>query len=100
MENTKHTPGPWKIQPHTTVDKEFTVGPAIMDYDDVDHDQQDANARLISAAPNQHEAHYINLGDLEMLRMAIAAGDPKKELLLRTDDMIKRTRAAIAKATA
>lgn len=48
----KHTPGPWEIEPHSTIDKCFNVGPGIsIDYDDVDHEEQDANARLVSAAP-------------------------------------------------
>ena len=47
----QHTPGPWLIQSHTMADKEFTVGPAIIDYDDVDHDEQEANAKLIASAP-------------------------------------------------
>ena len=83
MENTKHTPGPWVIAPHTTVNKEFTVGPAIMDYDDVDHDQQEANARLIAASPDyaaaveQMLAHEQAGGDgwwkgFEMLKAAHA----------------------------
>jgi hypothetical protein len=51
-----HTPGPWKIQRHTLADKEFSVGPATIAYDDVDHDEQDANAALIAAAPELLEA--------------------------------------------
>lgn len=58
-----------------------------------------ANARLIASAPEQHEAHSINLGDLEKLAKAIESGDPKAELLLLVQDLTDRTRAAIARAT-
>ena len=53
---TKHTSEPWLIQSHTMADKEFTVGPATLNYDDVDHDEQEANAKLIAAAPNMFTA--------------------------------------------
>lgn len=54
--NTKHTPTPWEIEPHTMVDKEFSVGPFTLDYDDVDHDEQDANAEFMVRAVNSHDA--------------------------------------------
>lgn len=34
-------------------------------------------------------------GGLELLRMAIDAGDPKSELLLRVDDLLKESRASL-----
>lgn len=34
------------------VDKCFYAGPARIDYDDVCHEKQDANAHLIAAAPD------------------------------------------------
>lgn len=34
-------------------------------------------------------------GGLELLRMAIDAGDPKPELLLRVDDLLKESRASL-----
>lgn len=46
------TAGPWKIEPHDDCDKSFRVGPVIIDYDDVDHDEEDANAKLVRALRN------------------------------------------------
>jgi hypothetical protein len=56
---TKHTPGPWKIEPHHPGDKDLLIFPAYtwVDYDDVDHEQQMANARLIAAAPELLEEY-------------------------------------------
>ena len=39
----------------------------------------------------------VREGDLVMLRRAIEEGDPKAELLVRVNDMLRETRAAIAK---
>lgn len=39
------------------------------------------------------------VGDLVMLRRAIEAGDPRDGLFVRIDDMLRETRAAIAKAS-
>ena len=53
-----HTPGPWTIEPIHRLDSEIIItepGVAI-DYDDVDHKEQEANARLIAAAPDLLEA--------------------------------------------
>lgn len=49
-----HTPGPWTVEPFDGSDKEITiVEPAVwVDYDDVNHEEQAANARLIAAAPD------------------------------------------------
>lgn len=49
-----HSPLPWSIEPHTTVDKRFAIiGAGVyVDYDDVDHAEQDANAALIIRAVN------------------------------------------------
>lgn len=56
------------------------------------------NARLIAAAPELLGAHEDREGDLVMLRKAIEAGDPMAELFFRIDDMLRETRAVIAKA--
>lgn len=40
----------------------------------------------------------VRAGDLFMLRKAIEAGDPKAELLVRVEDMLRETRAVLAKA--
>lgn len=91
---TKHTPGPWRLS------KEYVFGPDKSVVATVFRElpAEEANAKLIAAAPDQHEAHSINLGDLEMLAKAIEAGDPKAELTMRVSDLVIRTRAAIAKA--
>lgn len=39
----------------------------------------------------------VREGDLVMLRRAIEEGDPKAELLVRVNDMLRETRAAIAR---
>lgn len=57
-----------------------------------------ANARLIVAAPELLVELGVRVGDLVMLRRAIEEGDPKAELLFRIDDMLRETRAAVAKA--
>lgn len=57
-----------------------------------------ARAKLVAAAPTLLDQHDSNLVDLEMLRRAISEGDPKAELLIRVDDIVRRTKEAIAKA--
>lgn len=57
------------------------------------------DARLIASAPEllgQHEAHLV---DLELLLRAIKEGDPKSELEIRVQDIIRNKGAVIAKAT-
>ena len=54
----KRTPGKWEVQPHKSWHKEFTVGPVIIDYDDVDHNEQDANAAFIAACAGSAEAGW------------------------------------------
>lgn len=82
---SEHTPGPWRIEPHTQVDKCFYAGPARLDYDDVCHEEQDANAALIAAAP-----------DLLAACLAVAAEHDKySDVGLAT---IGKVQAAIAKA--
>lgn len=104
---TKHTPGPWtaisdaahpangritsEARPH--VAKVYALG---MEPDEVAM----ANAALIAAAPDLLAELDCRVGDLFLLKKAIEAGDPKAELLFRIEDMLKETKAAIAKATA
>ena len=105
----KHTPGPWAIAPHTTVDKEFTVGPAIMDYDDVDHEQQEANARLIAAAPDLFDAcnrtpNPIGTGTMSnyhIMLMAVVAlrNEGHMTLANELEAIQQHQKVAIAKAT-
>ena len=56
------------------------------------------HAPLIAAAPDLLKELDVRVGDLVMLRKAIEAGDPRRELFVRIDDMLRETRAAIAKA--
>lgn len=59
----------------------------------------DANARLITAAPEllgQIESAQV---DLDFLRTAIERDDPKAELLIRVTDLWKRNAVALAKVT-
>ena len=64
-EVTKHTAGPWVIQRHSNADKSFTVGPVMIDNDDVDHREAEANAQLVSAAPELLSAlkHMFSAAD-------------------------------------
>lgn len=94
----KHTAGPW----------EFT-GCAIsvpgMDVARVYHPTRidgatfNANGRLIAAAPELLDQHEADMEDLTLLLDAINEGDPKAELVIRVEDMKRRKRAAIARAT-
>lgn len=123
-ENTPHpegeskdgwTPGPWRMETvRTSCGVCHKVGPwphkwragetmSACIYDDYPSppegtDTMLANARLIAAAPDLVAHHSANEGDLVLLRMAVVAGDPKRELLIRIDDMMARTRAALARA--
>ena len=90
---TKHTPGPW----HYLVDPEgkFGIYPeggkflAITDYE--------ANARLIAAAPFQHDHHEMILGMVQEALRYLDSGDLQngRELLIA---IAGTSRAAIAKA--
>jgi hypothetical protein len=90
MLNTQHTPGPWKV--HTEGKKT-----GILTSDNVDHVatvhnlyRQEANARLIAAAPELLEALAVFLA-----QYASHSTDPDRE----ARPEIKLARAAIAKAT-
>ena len=109
-----HTPGPWEVRDHCYIDGVFDVYPThggkqpdvgswseICTIGDGAYEEcAEANARLIAAAPDLFSELQVREGDLVMLRRAIEEGDPKAELLFRIDDMIRETRAAIAKAEA
>lgn len=58
------------------------------------------NPGIFAAAPELYNELEVREGDLVMLLKAIEAGDPKAELLVRVGDMLRETRAALAKATA
>ncbi len=52
-----HTPGPWTIGKYDCYDKGISIPqPKVeIDFDDVNHGEQEANARLIAAAPEMFE---------------------------------------------
>ncbi len=54
MRERKYTRGPWTILNYCSADKWITIKePGVkIDYDDVDQQEQEANARLIAAAPD------------------------------------------------
>jgi hypothetical protein len=58
------------------------------------------NPNTFAAAPQLLEELDCRVGELVVLRKAIEAGDPKRELFIRIDDMLRQSREAIAKATA
>ena len=84
---SKFTKGPWEIDRHTMADKQFNVGPVIIDYDDVDHEEQDANARLVSAAPDL-------LVELKRMVEYYRHGETRPEAVAKIKDALK----AISKA--
>lgn len=82
--DTKHTPGPWFTNDagYLIVGGENFLVARVTSYDD---EETDANARLIAAAPQQHDA---------LLAVLYAPGFES------LDDATKNAvRAAIAKAT-
>jgi len=61
MSETKWTKGPWGIASFSKADKEISItdgfdGFCWVDYDDVDHEEMEANAHLIAASPDLYEA--------------------------------------------
>lgn len=113
-----HTATPWATEYQRRPDGSF--GQDIFDYtgeriatcawypvsllDGATATNREANADFIVRAVNSHDDILAELdcrvGDLVMLRKAIEAGDPRAELFVRIDDMLRETRAAIAKASA
>ena len=53
---------------------------------------------LIKAAPELLAQHEADIVDLDLLLMAIDAGDPSAELRIRVKDIIRRKADALAKA--
>lgn len=58
LHQPKFTRGNWKIHPFDSSNKDiFIQGPSVLvDYDDVDHEEQEANAHLIAASPQLYGA--------------------------------------------
>jgi hypothetical protein len=108
----KHTPTPWrttKTQPNVVCNSggdkwiaRATIGHSKSPRFIADADIAEANAAFIVKAVNCHDDLLNELevrdGDLYMLRKAVEAGDPKAELLVRIDTMIRETKIALAKA--
>lgn len=87
-----HTPGPWRIERVATLKSEWSIDdeygePIAITMPRLDEDQEDANARLIAAAPDL-------LAALEML----ADHAPSVFAGFRPADAYEQARAAIAKA--
>jgi len=105
MSKTAHTPGPWEFgkdrrwlfRDDLKADGNFSSSTILKINDDAFRPSE-ADAHLIAAAPDMYAELDVRVGDLVMLRKAIEAGDPKAEILIRIDDMLRETRAVIAKA--
>lgn len=100
MTETRHTPGPWLwgVRDNRTI--WFSAGdPVAGPHWQGEFPGTPADARLISAAPAMFGQHEANLTDLDLLRIAIKEGDPQAEIMMRIDDLIKRSRDAMARAT-
>ncbi len=67
--NEEHNPVPWRLIPPEPGDKVLIIpeAGAELDYDDVDHDEQLANAEFIVKACNNHAA------DQEKIRKLVEA---------------------------
>ena len=67
----QHTPGPWKVAGNSIVTENDTHCIAVIEDDggyEAPHDQRDANAQLISAAPELLEACEWSLGSIDAER--------------------------------
>lgn len=93
MSEIKHTPGPWSVS-FECVDPEWAIvatrGGVVIANVNADH-LQDANARLIAAAPDLLEAVAGLIRLSEAIRHSVGLG--KNQL-----ERIERAKAAIAKA--
>lgn len=90
----EHTPGPWKIGNIRPGDKVIRIEPdaAIVDYDDVNQDEAQANAYLIAAAPDMLDSLH------ELVAGLYAVGITMPRIKAATADALDRARVAIAKA--
>lgn len=89
MTTQQHTPAPWSINEWTQASSDIAIGAtgtpliARVPLRDVSINEQEANARLIAAAPEL----------LEALKVLVENGG------IGSEDMFDDARAAIAKAT-
>lgn len=100
----KHTPGPWESfgpMRFTVYGGDPKVRIAVIDYcTGADSAEHDANARLISAAPDLLAALRSNLEYLELKAQGFAAQYPPDHCInLTVSRQLEQTRAAISKAT-
>jgi len=86
------TPGPWEIRGKKTIRASNGIYVATLS-----HWNAEANARLIAAAPEMHDALEGADVDLDLLLMAIKAGDPPRELEIRASDIKRRLSAALSR---
>jgi hypothetical protein len=99
-EKPKFTPPPWRYYSGSrsvwsqATEKAICVVSGPQKQCDI----RDANARLIANAPEYHRQTDLTIGGLELLRTAIEADDPKRELLLRVNDLIRECKAVQALA--
>ena len=89
----KHTPGPWHIEAGTHYRAIRTDGEVIANMREIGGCFNDGNARLMAAAPELLESLQQTIASLE--HWFVRHGDPEGVNSL----MMKKARAAIAKAT-
>lgn len=103
--NTKHTPGPWKMQPSQHDERHYAIhaASAMRWVAHVSVENNEANARLIAAAPELLEALQDAADQLFRLALADAhrwPGDASgTKALEHANRVCEPFRAAIAKAT-
>jgi hypothetical protein len=110
MMKTKHTPGPWTLPKFSGADKSIEIPEpqVLIDYDDVDHKEQAANAQLIAAAPEtaaeRDQLKEVNAKLVEALKTFIQAEEEYRETNSDTEfddplsDAYDEARAALAAA--
>jgi hypothetical protein len=111
-QQTKHTPGPWEPKYLRNNETELAVitpdGAVIANFGlKIDFEIQEANARLIAAAPESHEANILALHAIDQARSVLYSAYAKDggELPHRRAaiDLLNEAetglRVAIAKAT-
>ena len=91
-----HTPGPWSVEYRTLKNARGESIASAGNNRKVWGDELDASLRLAAAAPELLAEHEVGILDLNLLRNAVEANDPKAELLIRIDDILRRKKAAIA----
>lgn len=99
MSTTSHTPGPWQAN-FESFSAEWAIitnaGGSIVANVNADYRQQ-ANARLISAAPDMHHALYLALGCLKC-HMFDCQREGLAAAAVSAERAVNATLAAIAKA--